>query len=379
MALSARHGADETPARRLAACAAALRAVDLADGAARQALLAQAEVPPSYRGWQRVAGLYWITRLAVARGVRDLERELQDVFAAPAPPTQGTRRRYAPPPGARLEPLQVRALLERSSQGPFAIPAPDPETADRLLAAFAPEIAVDTTGAHDLFGALVWTGAATPAVDVDAPVVYRRIAHTLVGGQALLQLVYTIWFPARPAAGPLDPLAGALDAVVWRVTLTPDGEPWVFDSIHACGCYHQFFPTARAAPRPPPDALEEWAFAPQALPRLARGERVTLHLATRSHYLQRIGIDEPPAPALVYGFADEDMLRALPRPDGTRRSVYGPDGLVPGTERPERFLFWPMGIRSAGAMRQWGHHATAFVGRRHFDDADLLDRRFERR
>jgi hypothetical protein len=27
-------------------------------------------------------------------------------------------------------------------------------------------------------------------------------------------------------------------------------------------------------------------------------------------------------------------------------------------------------------MRQWGHHATAFVGRRHFDDADLLDRRF---
>jgi hypothetical protein len=28
-------------------------------------------------------------------------------------------------------------------------------------------------------------------------------------------------------------------------------------------------------------------------------------------------------------------------------------------------------------MRQWGRHATAFVGRRHFDDADLLDRHFE--
>jgi hypothetical protein len=35
-----------------------------------------------------------------------------------------------------------------------------------------------------------------------------------------------------------------------------------------------------------------------------------------------------------------------------------------------------MGIASAGAMRQWGRHATAFVGRRHFDDADLLERRF---
>ena len=45
-------------------------------------------------------------------------------------------------------------------------------------------------------------------------------------------------------------------------------------------------------------------------------------------------------------------------------------------ERAEAWLFWPMGISEAGSMRQWGHHATAFVGRRHFDDADLLDRRF---
>jgi len=35
-----------------------------------------------------------------------------------------------------------------------------------------------------------------------------------------------------------------------------------------------------------------------------------------------------------------------------------------------------MGIPSAGAMRQWGRHATAFVGRRHFDGADLLEKRF---
>ena len=63
-------------------------------------------------------------------------------------------------------------------------------------------------------------------------------------------------------------------------------------------------------------------------------------------------------------------------PGGGTRSLYGPDGLVAGSERAERWLFWPMGTASAGAMRQWGHHATAFVGRRHFDDADLFDRRF---
>ena len=63
---------------------------------------------------------------------------------------------------------------------------------------------------------------------------------------------------------------------------------------------------------------------------------------------------------------------------GLERSLYGVDGLVAGSERPERDLFWPMGIESAGQMRQWGRHATAFVGRRHFDDADLIERRFDR-
>jgi hypothetical protein len=48
-----------------------------------------------------------------------------------------------------------------------------------------------------------------------------------------------------------------------------------------------------------------------------------------------------------------------------------------GTDRLESWLFWPMGIERAGAMRQWGRHATAFVGRRHFDDARLLEHRFD--
>ena len=74
--------------------------------------------------------------------------------------------------------------------------------------------------------------------------------------------------------------------------------------------------------------------------------------------------------------ADYDELRSLPRTGGARRSLFEPDGLVAGSERLERYLFWPMGIASPGAMRQWGHHATAFVGRRHFDDPDLLQSAF---
>ena len=76
-----------------------------------------------------------------------------------------------------------------------------------------------------------------------------------------------------------------------------------------------------------------------------------------------------------YEFADYDTLRALPHANGSR-SLFRPDGLIAGTERAERVFFWPMGVPSAGAMRQWGHHATAFLGRRHFDDAELISQRF---
>ena len=74
---------------------------------------------------------------------------------------------------------------------------------------------------------------------------------------------------------------------------------------------------------------------------------------------------------------DYDVLRSLPS-DNEYRSLFGTHGLVAGTERSERFLLWPMGIRSPGAMRQWGRHSTAFVGRRHFDDAFLIESLFER-
>jgi hypothetical protein len=216
-----------------------------------------------------------------------------------------------------------------------------------------------------------------PQVDAGEPTVYVHSTYTRYRGQALLQLVYTIWFSERPRRGSVDLLAGALDALVWRVTLAPDGEPLVYDSMHACGCFHLFFPTPRAMPRPTPDRLEEWAFAPQPLPRVAEGERPVLSIATGTHYLERIALVRGADSVVRYTLRSYDELRSMPRAGGEHASAFGPDGLIAGTERLERFVFWPMGIVSPGAMRQWGRHATAFVGRRHFDDAELFERRFE--
>ena len=102
-----------------------------------------------------------------------------------------------------------------------------------------------------------------------------------------------------------------------------------------------------------------------------------ISVASATHFIERVGVVSGPDSLVRYGFRSYDELRSLARLDGSRRSLFGADGIVAGSERGERFLYWPMGIASAGAMRQWGRHATAFVGRRHFDDADLLERRFE--
>jgi hypothetical protein len=206
-------------------------------------------------------------------------------------------------------------------------------------------------------------------------VVYRKLALTRYGGETLVQLVYLAWFSERPRAKSLDLLAGRLDGIFWRITLSTHGDPLVYDTIHPCGCFHMFFPVPGVEPLPPPATGIEWAFVPDRAPKLPDGARLVLRLATRTHYLVNMAADGGGA-GLTYEFADYDELRSMPAGAGKRRSAFRPDALVPGTERGERVFFWPMGVPSAGAMRQWGHHATAFVGRRHFDDVDLIERRF---
>jgi len=287
--------------------------------------------------------------------------------------------RYAPPPPAQpLTRARVAAILERSAVNPLRIPEPGEPELDELLAAYAPSFEVAVKADYDRPGALRWTREGDmPRVDAADLAVYAHPAWTRYGDRVLLQLVYTVWFPERPPQHDGDILSGRLDGLVWRVTLAPDGEPLVYDSIHPCGCYHLFFPTPRAHPRPAPDDTEEWMFSPQAMPRVAAGERPLVRVASATHYVERVGLVRGSDSLARYALRPYAELRSLQRFGPGRASAFGEDGLVAGSERAERYLFWPMGIASAGAMRQWGRHATAFVGRRHFDDADLIEKRFD--
>jgi 8-oxo-dGTP pyrophosphatase MutT (NUDIX family) len=359
--------------RRASDCSSRLRAADRQNPAA---LLAAARVPDDYSTVQRVLGLYAITKIPFAAGVRRWERETVAAFAREADEAT-TRVRYSPPAAPTLPRAVVAGILARAAYDPIGHPNLSAREVELLAAAYAPSFEVELRADHDRFGVLRFRRAsAPPEVDATEPTVYVNAAYTRYREHVLVQLVYTIWFAERPASGTFDLLAGRLDGVMWRVTLAPDGEPVLYDSIHACGCFHMFFPTPRARARPAPDSLDEWAFVPQSLPRAVEDERPVVSIASGTHYLERVRFER--AASLVrYAFRPYEELRSLPRAGGVHASAFAPDGIVPGTERAERFFFWPMGIASAGAMRQWGRHATAFVGRRHFDDAHLLERRFE--
>jgi hypothetical protein len=369
------------PLAMLEACARASQEATLASSVAVARLRDAARAPDAYDDALRALGVYPLTALVASVGIRGYEQATLAAFAAPldALPVRGSLVWYAPAARTPSPPADIAALLERARRNADALGIPrfDDDDARRLLAAYAPAFVVDEAGADDRIGAPALDADATPRIVTDAPAVYTRIAYARSGDAVLVQLVYTAWFPARTAQSPLDPLAGPLDGIVWRVTLAPSGAPLLFDSIHPCGCYQLFFPTARLAVRPQAPSIDEQALVPQTLPALAAGAPVALRLEAGTHYLRRVIVDAaPPAGARGYALRPEAVLRTLPLPGGGTRSLYGEDGLVRASERTERFVFWPLGIPSAGAMRQWGHHATAFVGRRHFDEPFLLDRYF---
>ena len=282
-------------------------------------------------------GVYALAQVPFARGVRGYEEQVLTTFALPLEALQvrGRLVRYDHDSAQRDRPAAVLESARRVARAGAAFEAPDPWDARQLLALHAPIFEVDQALPADLIGQVRRDADGVAIVDTARPVIYGRVAFTRFEGRVLPQVVYTAWFPGRPKSSPFDVLGGAWDAIVWRATLDEDGVPLLFDTMHACGCYHMFFPTPRLEPRPRPDTLEEWALVPQRLPELAPGERLRVRVASGSHYVERVIVGDATA-ELRYAIEPESRLRSLPAAGGTARSLYGPDGIVAGSERGER-------------------------------------------
>ena len=368
--------------RKIDECAERVRSADLASAERRRQLVRWARVEDHYSDVARTAGLFPLTSIAVSNGWESWKRKHLKTFDRPLAelPVVGKLTTYGPHGSARpLSREQVRSIVARSRDRHLAIPEPSRTDLTRLFQHFAPVWQIDVAGQYDRIGHPALRGRNSVAViDLTRPTVFTRASHTVIDGKVLLQLNYGVWFSERPKSGNLDLLGGKLDGVIWRVTLAEDGRPLVYDSIHACGCYHFIFPTRSLREnvgRNPNGDVKERPAILNIAPEPRKGERVLLRLATASHYLVGVGTasNKLAGDAVShYRFANAQGLRSLPLAKGGRKSLYGPDGIVAGSERLERYVLWPMGVQSPGAMRQWGTQATAFVDRRHFDDPDLF-------
>ena len=363
---------DQTRADELQHCRTTLLRALEQDQSAWQALRSAARVPDDYSTARRAYGVYALTSKVVLLGVQRMQRSAQPqrlvASAADALPTE----QYGL---ADADAVANADILAASwPRDALGIPRIADEQLAQLLRRHAPELAIVTASRDDLPGHI--SRASAPYVDDRRATLYTQLAYTRFEDRVLPQLVYTWWFAARSARGALDPLAGPLDGLSWRVTLDDDGAPLAYDVVHNCGCYHMFFPTLRLRARVQIEDGTEPPWIPFTVPAEWHG-RVRLVLASGSHYVTALAPRGERRSMHRYDLLPYDQLRGLDH-HGRRSSLFDARGLVPGSARGERWLLWPMGVIAAGSMRQWGHQATAFVGRRHFDEARLFERYFER-
>ncbi|HLA31589.1 MAG TPA: hypothetical protein VJ047_11275 [Pseudomonas sp.] len=326
-----------------------------------------ARVPDDYRGWARILGLYPLFKPIFRRGIGAWQ---QSAILASAPADGAHWLGYRPLP-INAEP----APLLPPNEDALGLPQADAPQLAALFARHAPWLKIAQASRSDRIGSPYYRADGSRGFTQRFSPVYRHIGWSRLNGRWHLQLIYQFWFSQRPKPHALDLFGGELDGLLWRVTLDRQGNALLYDSIHPCGCWHSFYLPADSPLQLRQAAGEE---ARQAQRLNFTGEQAaTLWLSADEHQLQWVDARRSPYPQLGYQAAALDQLRQLPHPQG-RRSLYGRDGLIAGSQRLERWLLWPSGVPSAGAMRQWGRHATAFIGRAHFDDPHLLERYFHR-
>lgn len=302
-------------------------------------LLKQLPSDNDYSTIARVAGLYPLAAIPFRRGVIKEQATLKRQWGA----IQG-QRWYA------YHPDRVTS------------------TPQSLLSRYAPTWLINSTSAANLPGTPYWQ-ANRLMVDTERATTFAFISEGIWQHKPLTQLNYVLWFNQRPRLKRFDWVAGKHDALVFRVNLNRQGEVVAYDSIHLCGCWYRLFLPKAATFRP----IQRYWQEPVLAERVDMAERMAIYISKDTHQIQYL---EPAAAyddTTGYVLAPFNDLLTLPTANGSR-AIFNRRGYVAGSERPERWLFWPMGVKNPGALRRFGDHAISFVGRRYFDEPRLLER-----
>ena len=329
-----------------------------------------------YQSWKRWVGLYPLAAIPFSMGVVNEHEYLQAKqreFANASPEKIGRWTHYDRQVPS-LTFVKALALLSQQKPDALGIPLLAPDTEDQLLNAFMPAIAIRHTNnglaANDRPMRIMAEASGVILRDISQPTIYTHISFGRYQEQITIQLNYSVWFAERRASQPLDLLAGQFDGVTWRVHLSSSGTVLGYDKMHQCGCWYQFFPARGFSPQPTLPVTQE----PFSIGRTLHPEQqFTLWLESNSHHLLGVLPAKMPKSVKPLNELPYAELRALASPDGQYYTPFSSKGLIQESARPERFLFWPMGIPSPGTMRIHGTHAIAFIGQRHFDAPRMLD------
>jgi hypothetical protein len=359
---------------RVTRCGTLLKTTDFQAGEHQTALRKSLTVPDEYLTLPRILGLYPLTSFFVSHGVSNWHAEARKTFST-EPPVGWRTIRYVPEKSAELP--DAHQIVAKAKPDALGIPNYSPAAREALFRIYAPSWEVQAEAEYDRIGTPFWASEDKLDINTNQPLTYTLLSFTRFGKEVLTQLNYIIWFPARPKEHALDIYGGLLDGVNYRVTLDKNGEPLLYETIHNCGCYYEAYPTSRLKIREKIDYAEPPLIlkAPELAP---PKELMTMAMESKTHYVQHLyPLARQWQPEMaVYALADYGELRSLTDSKGGRRSMFSPDSLAPGSERLERFILWPTGVVSPGAMRQWGRHAVAFVGERHFDDPFFMNSMF---
>lgn len=319
-------------------------------------------IPDAYSTTWRVLGLYALTRFAARGAIADYQHDMRERMAK--------GERLWTHPTRLFAPLAVGDddYPEAPARSTLGLPDYDAAALQTLLHWHAPRLQIEQHTPADIPGAARWQQGKRH-IDPQQPTLYTFITYIRHGEQILLQLNYLAWFSERPPQRAGDWYSGSLDGLIWRVTLQTDGRVLFYDSIHPCGCYHAIHLPQDSPLQIPRQGDEPLLVIHTDLP--SRLRQPVLLVQAGTHYLLQVKAQPSGTPDVVmYAFEDYDTLRSLPDDNGYR-NWFDVNGLIAASARQERFYLWPLGVPSAGAMRQQGHHAIAFLGRRHFDEASV--------
>ena len=346
--------------------------------------------PSDYQTWQRVLGLYPITKLFVGPFVKAEQQRIWPVYD---PPSVDNVMHYSTVNDAPISKisrgegaLPNRELLQLARGGSeLNWPLLTESGSRHLLEQFAPNWRIETLSNDDIPGMVTYDDDGEPGVDTARTVVYSYLSYTRFQGQVLPQLNYVLWFANRTANSFFDAYAGKFDSVLLRITLDSDGQPYIIDSIHSCGCYHMVFSLEENLLFADDDSGIEQPMMLQFADKIRPEVPVTVTLTAKDHMVKGLVWDErqeaspkPQALALL----PYRQLRSLSfsvnpnRQVNQYKSLFDTQGMLMESKRAERWFLWPFGIKSPGATRQTGHHAIVFVGQRHFDDAFIFESLF---